>query len=61
MNEVDNPRSPVIMCDGELRAWIEQETVHLKAVDSHGDPIELSADEVRRLAQELAKLAKQIG
>jgi hypothetical protein len=48
------------MCDGDLRAWIEQEAIHLRAAASHGDPVELSVDEVRVLAKELLRLADRI-
>lgn len=42
---------------GCVSAWIEQDdTVHLKAVDEHGDPVELTADELRSLLDELSRL-----
>jgi hypothetical protein len=50
----------VSMCDGAVRAWIEQEAIHIKAVDSYGDPVELTANEVRILAEQLVKLADKI-
>jgi hypothetical protein len=48
------------MCDGDFRAWIDQGAIHMKAVDRHGDPIEVSREEIRLLAQELLKLADEI-
>jgi hypothetical protein len=57
---MDNPETAVTMCGDELRAWVEQEAIHLKAIDSRGDPIELSADEVRHLAEQLIRLAEKI-
>jgi methionyl-tRNA synthetase len=42
---------------GYVSAWIEQsDTVHLKAVDEHGDPVELSAEELKALIDELSRL-----
>ena len=42
---------------GDVRAWVEQgETVHLKAVDGFGDPVELTAEELRALMDVLTRL-----
>jgi hypothetical protein len=42
---------------GRVSAWVEQaDTVHLKAVDGHGDPVELTADELESLIDELSRL-----
>jgi hypothetical protein len=39
-------------------AWIEQQrAIHLKAVTPKSEPVELTADEARRLAQQLTHLA----
>lgn len=39
-------------------AWIEeQRAIHLKAVSPKGEPVELTAQEARSLAERLAKLA----
>ena len=39
-------------------AWIEQQRViHLKAGGAKGEPVELTAEETRRLADRLTKLA----
>jgi hypothetical protein len=39
-------------------AWIEQQRViHLKAAGNEGEPVALTADETRRLADRLTKLA----
>jgi hypothetical protein len=44
----------------DVRIWLEQESsVHLRAVTPHGDPVELSPDEARRLASILLALADQ--
>jgi len=51
----------VELADGEVRAWIEQgQSVHLKAVDPHGDPVELTAAEVKKLADTLLKFYERI-
>jgi hypothetical protein len=39
-------------------AWVEQgSSIHLKAVTTAGDPVELSADEARAVADALLRLA----
>ncbi len=39
-------------------AWIEeQRAIHLKAVGPKGEPVELTAEEARSLAERLGKLA----
>ncbi len=44
--------------NGDVRFWIEQESsIHLKAVTSHGDPVELTAVEAREIAAALLKAA----
>ena len=47
--------------DGEAYFWIEQESsIMLKAITLHGDPVELTADEVRSLAKALLQAADAI-
>ncbi len=42
---------------GRVCAWVEQsDTVHLKAVNEHGDPVELTAEELKALIEELSRL-----
>ena len=51
----------VELADGEVRAWIEQgQSVHIKAVDLHGDPVEMTASEVKKLADTLLKFYERI-
>jgi len=46
---------------GEVQIWIEQESIHMFACDkSFNDPVELTADTARRLAQKLVELADLI-
>ena len=48
------------MCEGDVRAWIEQETIHMKVVDRGGDPVELNESEVQALIEHLVRLSKKI-
>jgi hypothetical protein len=48
------------MSDGEVRLWIEQESLHLRAADEHGDPIELTKEEAVKLAEALLGFSKEI-
>ncbi len=45
---------------GEIRLWIEQESIHLRACDKSQDPVELSSDTARQLADKLKELADLI-
>ena len=40
--------------------WVEQEAVHLKAADQYGDPVGLSAEEVKLLIGELTRLYESV-
>lgn len=54
---------PTEISDGAVRLWIEQEAIHLKAVDpqnAKGDPVELTKHDAIRLAEELLRLAKEL-
>lgn len=46
---------------GDIRIWIEQNSIHMLACDKlYKDPIELTADTARHLAQKLNELADTI-
>jgi hypothetical protein len=48
------------LMDGDIRVWIEQEAVHIKAIEQiSGDPVELTSAMARRLADALNRLADQ--
>ena len=46
--------------DGDVRLWIEQESLHLRAADSFGDPVELTKEEAIRLAEALVSFAATV-
>jgi hypothetical protein len=46
--------------NGEVRLWIEQESLHLRATDAHGDPVELTKEEAAKLAEALLSFSKEI-
>ena len=48
------------LSNGDVRLWLEQESLHLIAVDSNGDPVELSKNEVIKLGETLLKFAEEI-
>lgn len=50
----------IVLSDGDVRVWIEQETVHVKAVTRLGDPVELSDEETRQLAEALREFYVKI-
>jgi hypothetical protein len=45
--------------DGEVRFWLVDGTVHIKAVTAFGDPVELTEVEVRALALALLESVKE--
>jgi hypothetical protein len=54
----DRRDSDVVHPADDVYAWIEQDlSIHLKAATRFGDPVELSADEARAIADALLKLA----
>ena len=49
------------MMGGDVRVWVEQETIHLIAIDRpYGDPVELTAKMAMKLSSVLADLARRI-
>jgi len=44
----------------DISLWIEQETVHLRAVDRYGDPIEMTPEMCKQLATELLSLSDKV-
>jgi len=59
---VDNPdRAVYQFSGGEVYFWIEQGTsIHLRARTQHGDPVELSSEEAREIAEMLMQSADEI-
>lgn len=56
MEQLDNGIAR--LCDGDIVVWSEQSSsICLKAITPVGDPVELSSDEARDLANELLRLA----
>lgn len=48
------------LSDGQVRLWIDQESLHLKAIDPYGDPVEISVEDAVKLANALIEFAKAI-
>lgn len=56
-----NEPSEVVRPVEDVYAWMEQEaSIMLKAVTKFGDPVELSAGEVRTVAAALLELAERL-
>jgi ABC-type Zn2+ transport system substrate-binding protein/surface adhesin len=45
----------------DLHIWIDQEVIHIKAVDAHGDPVEITGETARKLAARLVEMADELG
>jgi hypothetical protein len=51
-------RADLEFAGGDVRMWLDQGVVMLKAVDPHyRDPVELNEDEAREIAHALVRLA----
>lgn len=49
------------LLNGDIRVWIEQEAIHLRASDGKsGDPVELTTANARTLAAKLIQLADRL-
>ncbi|MBV9564312.1 MAG: hypothetical protein JOY90_28305 [Bradyrhizobium sp.] len=49
------------LMDGAVRVWVEQEAIHLIAVERpHLDPVELTGAMAKRLAEALNSMADQL-
>jgi hypothetical protein len=60
MSEPQEKRDSFELMDGDVRVWIEQEAVHIRAIEQiSGDPVELTSDMARQLADALDRLADQ--
>ena len=47
--------------EGEVYFWIEQgKTIHLKTTSSHGDPVELTESEAKKLALAILDAVQKI-
>jgi hypothetical protein len=48
------------LSDGEISIWVEQEAIHIKAIDKTGDPVEITKSIALELAKALERLAATI-
>jgi len=49
------------LSSGEVLLWVEQEqSICLKAITAHGDPVEMSLHEARALLQTLHSLIEEV-
>jgi hypothetical protein len=59
-DENKQPQNSFEFMDGDVKVWIEQEGIHLLACDRiHRDPVELTPQLARRLADCLNRMADQ--
>jgi len=58
---MDSSDSIISFSQGEIVLWAEDgRSIHLKAISSFGDPVELSAEEAKELAEALLRLAAAV-
>ncbi len=58
-DKASHNRSAFELLDGDVRVWIEQEAIHIIAVDRR-DPVELTEVMARELAAALLEMAAQL-
>lgn len=58
----DAPNDQVFeLHNGDIRVWLEQEAIHLRASDGKtGDPVELTSANARSLANKLIQFADRL-
>lgn len=49
-----------VVIEGEIALWIDQGAIHLKLMSKTADPIELTSDNARRLAEVLLSFVATI-
>ncbi len=57
MSELEQDRSRL---ESDIELWLDQGVLMIRAVDSHGDPIELAEHEVDNLIEALRRLREQM-
>jgi hypothetical protein len=62
MNLNPNNKDDVItLSNGDIELWVDPgAALHMKCVTKHGDPVELSAEEIKELCAVLERLIGQI-
>jgi hypothetical protein len=59
--KANHDRSAFELFGGDVRVWIEQEAIHMKAVDRRSrDPVELTEAMARELAAVLLEMAARL-
>lgn len=56
---MENDKNCYSLSEGEIKVWVEQEAIHIKAVSS-GDPAEITKEQALELAAAIKRLADTI-
>ncbi|HZL36259.1 MAG TPA: hypothetical protein VFC78_13155 [Tepidisphaeraceae bacterium] len=60
-HQTSNEVQPFELMNGDVRIWIEQESIHIAASDrTHHDPVEITAKMARALAAKLDEMAASL-
>jgi hypothetical protein len=49
-----------VYVNDDFRAWVDGASIQIKAVTSHGDPVDFGTDEVRAIIAALTRMVHQI-
>jgi hypothetical protein len=44
----------------DFRAWVDGDSIQIKAVTAHGDPVDFGTGEVREIIRALTEMVRQI-
>jgi hypothetical protein len=56
----ENEQNHFTLSGGEIRIWVEQEAIHIKAVSGGSDPAEITKEQALELSAALKRLADTI-
>jgi len=55
---MDTEDEVLLFAERQIALWTDDErSIHIKAISTHGDPVELNAEEAKELAATLLRLA----
>jgi len=57
---MENDKTHYCVSGGEVKVWVEQEAIHIKAISGGSDPAEITKDQAIELAAAIKRLAGTI-
>jgi hypothetical protein len=57
---MNDGKSYYCISEGEVKVWVEQEAIHIKALSGGTDPAEITKEQALELAEAIKRLASTI-